>query len=173
MKLKHSPPKRIMIFGRPGSGKSTFAVALSQYLNLPLYHLDKYFFTFNWVERPYEEFLALQQHIINQDYWIIDGNSVRSLEMRYAHADLVIYFDRSRWLCLFRLMKRRLSKDKTIDDRAPHCPEILRFRLIAYMWTFHKRVASFLQCIAKNSCKKPVIYIKNDHDIQKCLERLL
>ena len=38
-------PQRIMIFGRPGSGKSTFAVELALKLNLPLYHLDKYFVT--------------------------------------------------------------------------------------------------------------------------------
>jgi len=37
-------PKKIMIVGIPGSGKSTFALKLSQFLDLPLYHLDKYFF---------------------------------------------------------------------------------------------------------------------------------
>lgn len=162
-----------MIFGRPGSGKSTFAVGLSKHLNLPLYHLDKYFFISSWVERPYEEFLQIQRNILNQDQWIIDGNSVRSLEMRYARADLVIYCDIPRLWCLFRLMKRRFSKDPTIDDRAPNCPEILRFRLISYMWRFHKRVAPFLKLTHENSCEKTVIHIKNDHDIQQFLKDIL
>lgn len=36
--------QKICIFGRPGSGKSTFALQLHKKLNLPLYHLDKYFY---------------------------------------------------------------------------------------------------------------------------------
>ncbi|HXF90407.1 MAG TPA: AAA family ATPase, partial [Candidatus Nitrosotenuis sp.] len=93
-------PKRIVIFGRPGCGKSTFALSLHQATGIPLYHLDKYFFTSNWVERDYGEFLAIQQSIIDQDQWIIDGNSIRSLEMRFARADLVLYFNYSKWVCL-------------------------------------------------------------------------
>lgn len=58
---KGHSPKRIMIFGIPGSGKSTFALKLSRLLNLPLFHLDKYFFVSGWEERNYEEFLQIQQ----------------------------------------------------------------------------------------------------------------
>jgi adenylate kinase family enzyme len=52
--------KKIMIFGRPGSGKSTFALDLQKMLKIPFYHLDKYFFRDNWVERDYDEFLEKQ-----------------------------------------------------------------------------------------------------------------
>jgi adenylate kinase family enzyme len=45
---------RICIFGRPGSGKSTFAHKLHLKTGLPLYHLDRYFFVANWVERDYQ-----------------------------------------------------------------------------------------------------------------------
>lgn len=160
-------PKRIMIFGRPGSGKSTFAVKLSKKLGLPLYHLDKYFFTSHWVERPYDEFLEIQKNLIHQDRWIIDGNSVQSLAMRYDRADLVIYMDRCRYLCLFRLIKRCFSKNRPIDDRAPHCPEILRWRLIRYMWTFPKRVEAFLKLTEKDDRHKTFITLKNEAEIQK------
>jgi adenylate kinase family enzyme len=44
IKIEGSSFKRIMIFGRPGSGKSTFATWLSRALNLPLHHLDKHFY---------------------------------------------------------------------------------------------------------------------------------
>lgn len=48
--------QRIMIIGRPGSGKSTFSVMLQKSLNIPLFHLDKYFFIADWVPREYENF---------------------------------------------------------------------------------------------------------------------
>lgn len=57
--VKTLSPKKIMIFGRPGSGKSTFATWLSQSLDLPLHHLDKHFYIRNWVERDYNEFLQI------------------------------------------------------------------------------------------------------------------
>lgn len=41
----------IMIFGKPGSGKSTFAFWLHQKTKIPLYYLDKYIYLQNWQER--------------------------------------------------------------------------------------------------------------------------
>lgn len=63
--------QRIMIFGLPGSGKSTFAFKLHQKTKLPLYHLDTYFYLDNWIERPKEEFLSLQRKLVSKDQWII------------------------------------------------------------------------------------------------------
>jgi len=119
-----------MIFGLPGSGKSTFAVTLSHQLKIPLYHLDKHFFTKNWVERDSKDFLKRQRKMVSQNTWIIDGNALQSLEMRYARADLVLYFCPSRLLCLARLIKRRWFKDASLQDRAEGCYERLPFHLI-------------------------------------------
>ena len=131
---------RIMIFGRPGSGKSTFAYKLSQQTGLPLHHLDKHFFVSGWVERNNQEFMQIQQDISKDSAWIIDGNSTRSLETRWKNAELVLYFNHNRIVCLYRLIKRLFIKAVHIDDRADNCPEILRFKLIKYMWTFEARV---------------------------------
>jgi len=85
-----SEPQRIVIFGKPGSGKSTFALALSKKLQLPLLHLDKIFFVENWEYRNYSNFLDEQQSWIDQEKWIVDGNSIQSLWMRYSRATMVI-----------------------------------------------------------------------------------
>lgn len=58
---------RICIFGRPGSGKSTFALKLHQQTGTSLYHLDKYFYTANLAERDYQEFLTIQEALVTQD----------------------------------------------------------------------------------------------------------
>lgn len=136
--------KRIMIFGRPGSGKSTFANELSNEAQLPVFHLDKYFFMSNWQERDYNEFMKIQEELVSKDKWIIDGNSTKSLETRWAHADLIMYFNYGKLRCLFRLIKRLFNKSKYIDDRPDECREILRFQLIKYMWTFEKRVNNMI-----------------------------
>jgi adenylate kinase family enzyme len=132
---------RIVLFGRPGSGKSTCALRLHQATGLPLYHLDAYFFLANWQERIYHEFLSLQQQIVDQDRWIIDGNSLQSLAMRYARADLVLYFNYPRWRCLWRIFKRRLGrKNLALKDKAEGCNENVSWQLLRYMWTFQSRL---------------------------------
>ena len=100
-----------MIFGRPGSGKSTFALKRHKHTSIPLYHLDKYFFKANWIERNYQEFLKIQQSLVDGTSWIIDGNNVKSLEMRYYSSDFVLYFNYPRWICCLRILKKLFSKN--------------------------------------------------------------
>mgnify|MGYP003489756636 FL=1 len=167
---------RIMIFGRPGSGKTTFAYELSKKLNLPLYHLDKYFFTANWVQRDYQEFLSIQQELVNQEDWIIDGNSLQSLEMRYARTQICIYFNYPRYICLWRLLKRRFFKDPKFNDLAEGCPPNVRWQLIKYTWTFETRLNNrLITQLAELKSKYPevkFIEVKNDKDKQKLFNQL-
>lgn len=116
-----APPKKVMIMGRPGSGKSTFSIQLQEILDIPLFHLDKYFFEANWVQRNYQDFLNQQQSLVNQPCWIIDGNSSKSLERRYSQADICLYFNFPRYLCYYRTFKRLFYKNGDIDDRAHGC----------------------------------------------------
>lgn len=163
--------KRICIFGRPGSGKSTFALKLHKETNLPIYHLDKYFYQENWIPRDYQEFLNIQQEIVNKDCWIVDGNSLQSLEMRYAKSEIVLYFNFSRWLCIFRLLKRYFIKDKDIKDRAQGCKENIRWDLIKYLWTFEYRKNNrLINQIKEFKLKYPdVVFIEvsNTKDLDK------
>jgi adenylate kinase family enzyme len=163
--------KKICIFGRPGSGKSTFAYALAQQTGLPLYHLDKYFFTQGWAERPMHEFLALQQGLVDQNAWIIDGNCIKSLEVRFARADVAFYFHYSAGLCIWRIFKRRFTKTRCIDDRAVQCPEVVRWRLLTYMWGFDKRVRATLEALKQKYPHVLVVEIKSPRQLKRWMER--
>lgn len=140
---------RIMIFGRPGSVKSTYARALQQQLNIPLHHLDRYFFLDNWIERDSHEFLKILQSFIDQNDWIIDGNCLQSIEMRYKRADVCIYLNYPRWLCYWRILKRRFSKDKSIEDRPPNCKEVIRTPFLRYTWNFDRRIRPMIKNLQK------------------------
>lgn len=132
---------RIMIFGKPGSGKSTYATWLAQKQNIPLYHLDKFFYSSNWIERDYAEFLRIQQEMVDKDSWIIDGNNLKSLEMRWQRADIVLYFNYPTLLCFYRVLKRFFYPNK-FGDRASGCEETIRLSLLKYIWHFERRVSA-------------------------------
>jgi len=163
--IKALNPKRVVIFGRPGSGKSTFATWLSHFLGLPLHHFDKHFYIRNWVERDYNEFFQIQQDIVNSGRWIIDGNSTRSLQTRFSKADLVLYFNIPKVVCLFRLLKRFLRPNTSFDDRAPGCAEKIRLPLLKYMWNFEERVAEDIKNFKDRYPKTVFLEIRKEKDL--------
>lgn len=165
--------KRIMIFGRPGGGKSTFAAQLSKILNLPLHHLDKHFYKEKWVERDYDEFLAIQQAIVNNEAWVIDGNATRSFEMRWAKADWVFYFNFPKTTCYFRVFKRFFNPNRAFDDRAPECSETIQISLLKYMWGFEKRVHDQILMFKERYPNVIFKEIKNDYELNKLKNELL
>jgi adenylate kinase family enzyme len=159
-----------MIFGLPGSGKSHFAYKLSLLLKIPVYHLDRYFFIENWVERNPLEFLEIQRHLVAQDNWIIDGNAIKSLDMRYSQATVAMYFHFNRYLCLWRVFKRLFIKEKNIQDRAPGCQECIRWKLLRYMWGFHARISPKLQELKQSYPHIKLYTFYNDQDLKSFID---
>ena len=162
--------KRIMVIGRSGSGKSTFAWQLHKATKIPVYHLDKFFFTDFWIEQDYQQFLKIQEVLVNQDTWIIDGNSTKSFEMRYQRAQCCLYFNFPRYLCYWRVFKRLFYKDACIEDRANNCPETVRWSLLKYMWGFEKRVDPILSRLKNNYPTVNFIEIRSDRQLKKLLK---
>lgn len=165
--------KKIMVFGRPGSGKSTFAYQLHSQTKIPLYHLDKYFFIANWAKRDYEEFMDIQNQMVTSESWIVDGNCTRSLETRYQHAELCVYFNFSKLLCLWRICKRIFHNRSHIDDRADGCGEVVRWDLIKYMWTFENRVAEQISQFTQKYPQVKFVEINNGKQLSEFLRVLL
>lgn len=165
--------KKIVVFGRPGSGKSEFAHKLSHIKQLPVYHLDKYYFTEGWKKRDYKEFMRDQYEILSKKEWIIDGNCIQSLEMRAQYADLIIYFDIPRLICLWRMFKRVFHKNTDVDDRADGCREQVRLKLINYMWKFSYRVKEIIYNLQTSRLRDRFYIIKTDKEAHKLLNCLI
>ena len=157
--------KRIMIFGVPGSGKSTWSIRLSERLNIPVYHLDRYFFVEDWKERNNQEFLQMQQDLISKDCWIIDGNCMRSLEMRFSRADTAFYFHFPRLLCLWRIFKRLFHRDKQIADRAEGCSEQVSWKLIVYLWKYDKKYKSLIEGLHEKYPHVKFYVLRNEQEV--------
>ena len=161
--------KRIMIFGKPGAGKSTLALKLHSTLGLPLYHLDRHFFTHRWTKRNYDDFMRIQHELVNQESWIIDGNCTRSLETRYRRSDVCIYFNFPRRRCLLGIFKRLLHKDPAIQDRAQDCYEKITWELISYLWTFEIRVHDAIANLCTQYPHVMFIEVRRQEDLDRLI----
>ena len=99
--------KRIMIIGCPGSGKSTFARALSGKTELPLHYLDMMYWNPDRTTKPKEEFRASLRETVTLPEWIIDGNYGSTLEIRMEACDTVIFLDYPVEVCISGVEARR------------------------------------------------------------------
>ena len=105
--------RKVIVIGCPGAGKSTFARKLRDATNLPLYYLDMLWHKEDKTNISREEFDTKLNDILEKDKWIIDGNYLRTLEMRLKECDTVFLLDYSLEVCLAGA-KSRIGK-KRVD----------------------------------------------------------
>ncbi len=118
--------KRVLVIGSGGAGKSSFAIRLAERTGLPLIHLDAEFWKPDRVETPKDEWAAKVEALVSRERWIMDGNFGGTMERRIAACDTVIFLDISRWLCLWRVITRRMRhQGRARPDMTPGCHEKL------------------------------------------------
>lgn len=112
---------RLRVLGPPGSGKTNLARAAGWQLGLPVLDLDTVmrlpggrFATPEQYRAACREFLAR-----SADGWVLDGDDVDEVGVRYDEADLVVWLDVARWRCLLRIWRRAVV-DLLTDSRAWH-----------------------------------------------------
>ncbi len=83
--------QKVIIIGCPGAGKSFFARSLRNKTNLPLYYLDMIWHNPDKTTVSHEDFDNKLRAILERERWIIDGNYMRTLEMRLKMCDCVFF----------------------------------------------------------------------------------
>jgi adenylate kinase family enzyme len=135
--------QRILVIGPCGAGKSTLATALSERLDLPVFHMDQLNWRPGWVESSEDAIRASLATIIAADCWVIDGNYGGTLSERLERADFVVYLDFPISLCVFRLMRRIWTyRGRTRPDMTEGCPERFDIGFLFYLlrWNSGPRV---------------------------------
>jgi adenylate kinase family enzyme len=82
--------QKVAIIGSCGAGKSTLAVNLGKKLDLPVIHLDAYYWQSGWQSADAQQWLQIQEELIRKNRWIIDGNYGGTLDIRLTAADTVL-----------------------------------------------------------------------------------
>lgn len=108
--------KRINVVGSSGSGKSTFSRQLAEVLACPYLEMDAMFWKANWQESSDEEFYAKLENALNHEAWVLDGNYNRSIPIKWAKVDTVIWIDYSLSRTIYQAIKRALYRSITKQE---------------------------------------------------------
>jgi adenylate kinase family enzyme len=129
--------KRVAIVGPGGAGKSTFARAHGERIDLPVVHLDHHFWKPGWVESPRDEWRQRQLELVAGDRWIADGNYGGTFDERFARADTVIIVARSRLACVTSAIGRT-ARNHGKAVQAEGCPERFQFAFYRWIWNYER-----------------------------------
>lgn len=165
--------KRIAIIGNAGSGKSVLAQKLHTRTKLPLYHLDKYFWQPGWQHPNLEEYKKIHDALCDKEAWIIEGMNFRCLEYRLQRAELIIFLDIPRYICIWQVIKRTWKYyGKETPSSAPGCAERFNWKFVKFLvwiWNFPNYLADrkALELLKKYADQKKIYRLKSKKEIDE------
>jgi adenylate kinase family enzyme len=166
--------RKILVIGSGGAGKSTFSRRLGKILNLEVIHLDALYWKPGWVETPKPEWRRTVEELVGRDSWIMDGNYSGTFDIRFEACDTVIFLDVPRLVCLWRVLKRRVSyRNGGRPDMARGCDEELNPEFVRWVWDYPARSRpKVMKLLAESSPNKTVFRLRNRADVDNFFQRL-
>lgn len=166
--------KKIILIGSGGSGKSTLAKQLGNKLNIKVHHLDALFWKPNWEGVPRDEQITVQNNLIKDEKWIIDGNYGGTMDIRLNAADTIIFLDIHRTICIYRAFKRLVQyRNKTRSDMGTGCEERFDLQFFKWIWEYPKsKRPAIVKRLDQLKKDKRVIIFKTPSEVQRFLKEV-
>jgi len=167
--------KKIAVFGKPGSGKSTFSKKLASATGIKLHALDSIVYKINGDLVDQKTYDEEHENILSSESWIVDGfGPIESFNKRLDAADTLIYIELpyaiSYWLVTKRLLKGLLVKPEGWPDGSSVLKGTLQsykvLRLCPKFWN-----DSFLQKLEKISFNKSLYVIRSISELNSFVDR--
>lgn len=100
--------ERVVVLGRGGAGKSTFARRLSEITGLPVIELDQHFWGPDLSALPADAWVEVQQQLAVAERWVMEGDlgPHDAPAVRLHRADTVVVLDLSLARCAWRAARR-------------------------------------------------------------------
>ena len=104
-------PRRLLIVGNSGSGKSTMAAKAAAALGCDHVELDSIHHLEDWTPIERDEMRRIVSRKISGDSWVVDGNYASMVQdLVLATADTVVWLDLPRRTVMPRVIRRTLGR---------------------------------------------------------------
>ena len=99
--------------GSSGSGKSTVARLIAEALGLNYVEIDALFWLPDWTEPSDVDFYSDLKTALASDGWVLDGNYSRTVPIKWARVQVVVWLDLPYLLILYQVIARTLRRSIT------------------------------------------------------------
>jgi adenylate kinase family enzyme len=159
-------PRRIVVLGCAGSGKTSLAQQIGERTGLPVICLDEMSRRLS-SQGKLPSFRSLLEEAHAKEAWISDGNFAQvSFDIRLPRAELVIWLELPRIVCAWRACTRVLRQGEPHKLRG--LPAVL-----AFIWRFDRVNRTLIEVArSKHGTKVPVIRLRSGREIAGFLQSL-
>ncbi|MCP2261133.1 adenylate kinase [Streptoalloteichus tenebrarius] len=101
-------PRRVLVAGASGSGKTSLAREIARRLALPAHELDALHHGPNWTPRP--EFVADVEAFSAEEQWVTEWQYSKVRRLLAERADTLVWLDHPRSLVMRRVVRRTVLR---------------------------------------------------------------
>lgn len=148
-------PRRIVVLGSAGTGKTRFSRKLAERLGAPHVCLDE-IWPPGLTPEDVPAFRALVTRAHAGEAWVSDGNfALATFDLRLPRADLVLWLERPKWLSTLNAFRRLADPGQT--HVLTGLPKALRF-----IWRFDQiNRPRIMASLAEQGPDVPVRHLRN------------
>ena len=171
-------PRRVLVAGLSGAGKTTLARRLATVLDLPHTELDALHHGPGWVPRP--EFLDEVAALAASPAWITEWQYGTARPVLAARADLLVWLDQPYPVVLARLVRRtvrrRVRREVLWNGNVEGPLRALLTdpeHVVRYQWTHrHKYRDDLVPRLRRDRPGLPVVRLTSDREVERWLAGL-
>jgi adenylate kinase family enzyme len=169
-------PRRILVAGVSGAGKTTLAGRIADTLGLPHTELDGLFHGPGWV--PREQFVTDVEALAAGEAWVTEWQYRPVRELLAGRAELMVWLDLPRRTVMRRVtnrtLRRRLGRQELWNGNLE--PPLRTFftdpdHIVRWAWKQHGRHRSKVLALAERHPALPIVRLRSSRETERWLAR--
>jgi adenylate kinase family enzyme len=168
-------PRRILVTGTSGAGKTTVAATLSARLGIPHSDIDGLYHGPGWVPRP--QFVADATALAASDEWVTEWQYSVVRPLFLARTDLLVWLDLSRAAVMRQIVPRTLRRrwrrvELWNGNVEPPLYTILtdRDHILRWAWRTHPKTAARMEGVLASTDAPVVVRLRNRGEVTAWLD---